>query len=143
MAYFLIGLDPRMNLEIERAMDLALPGHFYAKSPIDMSCWDIAGQAVEQPIADLLGGDSRFLRAVASSIGARTVEETRVEMERYRDKGYVANSVKIGGDIALDIARIRDVEERRPERETIPYDVNRIWTRLQALRAMRATEDLA
>jgi L-alanine-DL-glutamate epimerase-like enolase superfamily enzyme len=53
MAPFILGLDPRRLLDIERAMDLALPGHLYAKSPIDMACWDIAGQAAGLPIAAL------------------------------------------------------------------------------------------
>jgi L-alanine-DL-glutamate epimerase-like enolase superfamily enzyme len=58
MAPFILGLDPRRVLDVERAMDLALPGHLYAKSPIDMACWDIAGQAAGLPIADLMGGGS-------------------------------------------------------------------------------------
>ena len=56
MVPFILGLDPRRLLDIERAMDLSLPGHLYAKSPIDMACWDIAGQAAGLPIADLMGG---------------------------------------------------------------------------------------
>ena len=43
IAPFVLGLDPRRVLDVERAMDLALPGHLYAKSPLDMACWDIAG----------------------------------------------------------------------------------------------------
>ncbi|MDG2341087.1 MAG: mandelate racemase, partial [Paracoccaceae bacterium] len=43
MAPFILGLDPRKVLDVERAMDMSLPGHLYAKSPIDMACWDIAG----------------------------------------------------------------------------------------------------
>jgi hypothetical protein len=40
-------------------------------------------------------------------------------MDRYRARGYVAHSVKIGGDVARDIARIRDVEAtRRPARSS-------------------------
>ncbi|MEX0351220.1 MAG: mandelate racemase/muconate lactonizing enzyme family protein [Paracoccaceae bacterium] len=142
MAPFLLGLDPRKVLEIERAMDLALPGHLYAKSPIDMACWDIAGQAAGLPIADLMGGGSRAPRAIASSVGAKTIEDTRAVMERYRQRGYVAHSVKIGGDVERDIARIRDVEAQRAKDEIILYDVNRGWSRQQALRVMQATEDL-
>ena len=142
MAPFVLGLDPRRLLDVERAMDLALPGHLYAKSPIDMACWDIAGQAAGLPIADLMGGGSRTPRPIASSVGAKTVEETREVMERYRKRGYVAHSVKIGGDVERDIARIRDVEANRPREEIILYDVNRAWTRQEALRVMRATEDL-
>ncbi|TCL10153.1 L-alanine-DL-glutamate epimerase-like enolase superfamily enzyme [Shimia isoporae] len=142
IAPFLTGLDPRRVLDVERAMDLALPGHLYAKSPIDMACWDIAGQAAGLPIADLMGGGSRTPRPIASSVGAKTVDETRAVMDRYRQRGYVAHSVKIGGDVERDIARIRDVESIRREGEIVLYDVNRGWTRQQALRVMRATEDL-
>ncbi len=142
MAPFIIGLDPRRVLDVERAMDLALPGHLYAKSPIDMACWDIAGQAAGLSIADLLGGGSRTPRPIASSVGAKTVEETRAVIERYRQRGYVAHSVKIGGDIERDIARVRDVESLRRDGEIVLYDVNRGWTRQQALRVMSATEDL-
>ncbi|WP_170402991.1 mandelate racemase/muconate lactonizing enzyme family protein [Ruegeria arenilitoris] len=142
MAPFLLGIDPRKVLDVERAMDLALPGHLYAKSPIDMACWDIAGQAAGLPIADLMGGGSRTPRPIASSVGAKTVEETREVMERYRSRGYIAHSVKIGGDVERDIARVRDVESIRRPGEVILYDVNRGWTRQQALRVLSACEDL-
>ena len=142
MASFVLGLDPRRVLDVERAMDLALPGHLYAKSPIDMACWDIAGKAAGLPIADLMGGGSRTPRPIASSVGAKTVEETREVIQRYRDRGYVAHSVKIGGDVERDVARIRDVEAFRLPGEVVLYDVNRGWTRQQALRVMQVTEDL-
>ena len=142
MASFVLGLDPRRVLDVERAMDLALPGHLYAKSPIDMACWDIAGKVACLPIADLMGGGSRTPRPIASSVGAKTVEETREVIQRYRDRGYVAHSVKIGGDVERDVARVRDVESIRLPGEIVLYDVNRGWTRQQALRVMQATEDL-
>lgn len=141
-APFIIGLDPRRVLDVERAMDLALPGHLYAKSPIDMACWDIAGKAAGMPVADLMGGGSRTPRPIASSVGAKTVDETREVIERYRNRGYVAHSVKIGGNVERDIARVRDVESIRKPGEIVLYDVNRGWTRQQALRVMSACEDL-
>ncbi|WP_170772742.1 mandelate racemase/muconate lactonizing enzyme family protein [Ruegeria lacuscaerulensis] len=142
MAPFIMGLDPRRVLDVERAMDTALPGHLYAKSPIDMACWDIAGQAAGLPIADLMGGGSRTPRPIASSVGAKTAEETREVMTRYRDRGYIAHSVKIGGDVERDIARVQDVESFRRPGEIVLYDVNRGWTRQQALRVMKACEPL-
>ncbi len=143
MAPFVLGLDPRRVLEVERAMDIALPGHLYAKGPIDMACWDIAGQAAGVPIADLMGGGSRTPRPIASSVGAKTADETREVIERYRQRGYVAHSVKIGGDVEQDIARVRDVESIRRPGEIVLYDVNRGWTRQRALRVMRSCEDLS
>ena len=140
MAPFLLGLNPQKVLEVERAMDLSLPGHLYAKSPIDMACWDIAGQAAGLPIADLMGGGSRTPAPIASSVGAKTVEETREVLARYRDRGYWVHSVKVGGDVDQNIERIQDVETHRPAKERILYDANRGFTRQQALRVMQATE---
>ena len=142
MAKVLIGLDPRCVLDVERAMDMALPGHLYAKSPIDMACWDIAGQAAGLPIADLMGGGSRTPRRIASSVGAKTIADTRAVIDRYRQRGYVAHSVKIGGDVERDIARITDVESIRREGEIVLYDVNRGWSRQQALRVLSSVEGL-
>ena len=142
MAPFILGLDPRHVLRVERAMDLALPSHLYAKSPIDMACWDISGQAAGLPIADLMGGGSRTPRSIASSVGAKTVAETRDVIGRYRQRGYIAHSVKIGGDVARDIERIQDVESLRQPGDIMLYDVNRGWTRHQALQVLSAVEDL-
>ncbi|MEL7150713.1 MAG: mandelate racemase/muconate lactonizing enzyme family protein [Pseudomonadota bacterium] len=142
MAPFLIGLDPRNVLDIERAMDLALPGHLYAKSPIDMACWDICGLEAGRPIADMMGGGSRTARPIASSVGAKTIEETREVIDRYRKRGYIAHSVKIGGNVQRDIERIRDVENLRQPGDILLYDVNRGWTRQQALQVMSAVENL-
>lgn len=142
MAHAVLGLDPRKVLDVERAMDLTLPGHLYAKAPVDMACWDIAGKGTGLPIADLMGGGSRTPAPIASSVGAKSVEETAEVMDRYRKRGYVLHSVKVGGDVERDIERIRDVETNRPRGERILYDVNRAWTRQQALRVMKATDDL-
>ena len=54
----------------------------------------------------------------------------------------VEASTEVGGDVARDIARVRDVEDIRREGEIVLYDVNRGWTRQQALRVMSATQDL-
>ena len=142
MAPFLLGLDPRKVLEVERAMDLSLPGHLYAKSPIDMACWDIAGQSAGLAIADLMGARRLSPIPIASSVGAKSIDETRAVIDRYRQRGYLAHSVKIGGNVERDIARIRDVESIRRPGEIVLYDVNRGWTRQQALRVMHATQDL-
>ena len=87
MAPVILGMDPRRMVEVERAMDIQLPGHLYAKSPIDMACWDIAGQAAGMPIADMLGGGSRRPAPIASSVGAKSPAELEAVMNRYRQRG--------------------------------------------------------
>jgi L-alanine-DL-glutamate epimerase-like enolase superfamily enzyme len=37
-------------------MDGALAGHAYAKSALDIACWDLLGKATNVPVSTLLGG---------------------------------------------------------------------------------------
>jgi L-alanine-DL-glutamate epimerase-like enolase superfamily enzyme len=43
-------------MKLNRRMDAAFNGHPYAKSGIDIACWEILGQAVGVPVCELLGG---------------------------------------------------------------------------------------
>ena len=36
-------------------MDSVMAGHEYAKTPIDIACWDLLGKAAGLPISTLLG----------------------------------------------------------------------------------------
>ncbi|MEM6422888.1 MAG: enolase C-terminal domain-like protein, partial [Pseudomonadota bacterium] len=142
MAPAILGFDPRQVGIVERAMDVALPGHLYAKAPIDMACWDIAGQAAGLSIADMLGGRYPEGTSIASSIPTGTPEAMQNRIQEARNRGYLNHSVKIGADVEADITRIRAIEAARLPGERILYDVNRAWTRAQALRVMTAVEDL-
>jgi len=72
LAPALIGQDPRSLDHINRLMDVILPGHPYVKSPLDMACWDITGQASNMPLWQMMGGDAATPVAVNSSISALT-----------------------------------------------------------------------
>ncbi len=143
MAPALLGLDPRQVEHVERAMDLNLPGHLYAKQPIDMACWDIMGQAFDLPIADLLGGKRSTGTPAASSVSSGEPDYMLDIIKSYRDRGYVAHSAKVGGsDTDKDIERIRHLEANRLANEILLYDVNRSWTRREASIVMNAVADL-
>lgn len=142
MAPAILGLDPRQVEMVERAMDRCLPGHLYAKSPVDMACWDLLGQSAGLPISDLLGGRRRSGTPAASSVSSGEPDYMLEIIEKYRARGYVAHSVKVGGDVVRDIERIRFIESHRKPDETILYDVNRAWSRREAAIVMNATADL-
>ena len=46
LAPALVGTDPTNHAAVNDAMDAALSGHAYAKSPIDVACWDLTGRAL-------------------------------------------------------------------------------------------------
>ena len=142
LAPVLIGLDPRKVEIVEQTMDVSLPGHGYAKAPVEMACWDLLGRATGLSIADLLGGAYGDATAIVSSVSTGTPDEMTAEIDRFREMGYRAHSVKVGGDVSLDIERIRAIEAHRHDNEHLLYDVNRAWTRAEAVRAMNAVRDL-
>lgn len=143
MAPAIIGQDPRKLETIERAMDTCLPGHLYAKQPVDLACWDIMGKITDLSIADLLGGKRNSGTPAASSVSSGEPDYMMNIINTYRDLGYVAHSAKVGGsDTAKDIERIRHIEYQRRNDEIILYDVNRSWTRREASIVMNAVSDL-
>ncbi len=142
MAHAILGLDPRKVEHVERAMDICLPGHLYAKAPVDLACWDLMGKAFGLPIADLLGGRYEDGTPIASSISTGTPQEMLALIDEYRATGYKVHSVKVGADIAADIERIRFLEQNRKPHERILYDVNRAWTRREAITVMNAVAEL-
>ncbi len=136
----LIGMDPRRLDAVNRAMDLSLPGHQYAKSAIDIACWDIAGKAANLPVCDLLGGREPDPVPIASSVSTDTPEGMMDNIQSYRDLGYRVHSAKVGADVDLDIARINHMAGNQLPGETIFYDANRAWLPREAITVMNAVD---
>ena len=138
----LIGSDPRELDKLNRLMDAALKGHPYVKSGIDMACWDIAGQAAGVPVCTLLGGRYGEDFGLYRAISQEPAEVMAQRVAEYRAQGYRRFQLKVGGDAADDIARIRAVAAvLRPEDRLIA-DANTGWRMHDALRVVRAVEDI-
>ncbi|MEO0618373.1 MAG: mandelate racemase/muconate lactonizing enzyme family protein [Pseudomonadota bacterium] len=140
LAPALLGLDPLALDDLNRVMDVQLPGHPSAKSAIDIACWDIAGKASGHPLWRLLGAADPATVLVNSSISTGTPEEM---LDRIRDaasKGYTVHSAKIGGaDVARDIARIDAISAGLASGHQVTFDVNRAWQPGVAIQVLNAT----
>ena len=53
LAPALIGVDATNLAAVGAAMDATLRGHEYAKSAVDVACWDILGRVAGMPVAAL------------------------------------------------------------------------------------------
>jgi L-alanine-DL-glutamate epimerase-like enolase superfamily enzyme len=138
----LLGEDPRQVARIEQIMDHRIQGHGYAKAPFDAACWDILGQACGQPVWMLLGGkltDGAPMYRVAPQ---NETDATIAEMERYRSQGYRQFQIKVGGDWAGDIKRIRTAVGLLKPGEKAMADANQGWRVDDAIRVARATSNL-
>jgi L-alanine-DL-glutamate epimerase-like enolase superfamily enzyme len=137
MAPHLLGLDPRRVDRINDAMDVALAGHLHAKAPIDIACWDLFGKSVGLPVCELLGGRTDLRLPVISSIHSGDPEDMRRRVAEHRKEGYRGHSIKIGGDPAVNAARIEAaLADRRPG-EFFIVDANGGMSVEAALRMLR------
>ncbi len=138
----LIGEDPTQLTCVNRRMDRLLKGHAYAKSALDMACWDILGQATGLPVSTLLGGrfgaDVALYRAISQDTPARMAEKVAA----YRGEGYRRFQLKVGGRVEDDIARIRAAAEVLAPGDLLVADANTGWLPHEAMRVIRAVRDL-
>ena len=142
LARELLGQDPTEIECVNRLMDRALKGHPYAKSALDMACWDILGKRTGLPVATLLGGrfgkDIQLYRAISQEPAPRMA----ARVAQYRAEGYTKFQLKVGGDPDEDIARIRAAAAELKPGDVLVPDANTGWLMHQAARVVRAVRDL-
>lgn len=138
LAPLLLGWDPRQSDAINRIMDLALPGHAYIKSALDIACWDIAARSANLPLCELLGAREPDPVPIASSVSTGTPQQMLDEVQRFRDLGYRVHSCKVGADVALDIERINLLGANEGNGEILFYDANRAWLPREAITVMNS-----
>lgn len=138
----LIGLDPTNLAAVNDAMDGALMGYAYAKSPVDVACWDLTGKAWGAGVVEMLGGvrQERFPLYFAVPLGPPD------EMVDYvlarRAEGIHRFQLKIGANPIEDAERARLIVERTGPEDLIVGDANCGWRLNEAIIAARAMEGL-
>ena len=80
-------------------------GHNYAKSPLDVACWDLLGQASGQSVCTLLGGRYGESVTLYRAISRDTPTAMADRVSAYRDEGYTRFQLKVGDDPDVDIER--------------------------------------
>ncbi len=129
MAPGLLRLDPRHVGLVNARMDELLNGHNYAKSAIDLACWDLWGKATDSSVADLLGGAYVDRVPTYWGIMPATVEATADKTRQLLTDGYRRIQLKTGGrPLADDIACMRVIADVCPPDIKLLADANRGWT---------------
>jgi L-alanine-DL-glutamate epimerase-like enolase superfamily enzyme len=142
LAPAVIGLDPRQVDVVNGAMDSALKGHPYAKSAIDVACWDLLGKATGMPVSELLGGRVGRDFVLYRAISQEAPEKMAAKVAGYRAEGYRRFQLKVGGDVETDIERIRHASAELKPGDVLIADANTGWLRHEALRVARAVRDI-
>lgn len=123
----LVGADPTQIAQVHELMDAAVAGHPYAKSALDLACYDLMGKAAGRPVSAFLGGAVRREIPLAHSFGLNmTPDQVEAEAECVLADGIRALKVKVGADLARDVEvvlRLRRAAAGIP----ITVDANQAW----------------
>jgi len=129
-------------IELDRRMDAVAVGNWFAKSAIEMACWDILGKAANKPIYELLGGACRPLTIRSRfSLGAYDPERARRRAKELVEAGFTTIKVKVGVDPIQDVERVRIVRETIGPDIDLTIDANGGWDVETSIRSIRALED--
>jgi len=142
LAPAVVGRDPMNLASVNDAMDAALMGHEYAKSPIDVACWDVMGRALGVSVTTLLGGrrQDQFPLYMAVPLGSPR-DMTDYVLAR-RAEGIHRFQLKVGGDAATDGRRAREVVAATGDEDLVIADANCGWRVNEAIQAARLMNDL-
>ena len=138
----LIGLNPTETGKLNQIMDQCLKGHAYVKSPIDIACWDIKGQLAGLPVCELLGGRYGDDFVLYRAISQVEPDAMAANVKQYRDEGYRRFQLKVGGNPDEDIQRIRMVSDILQKGDKLIADANTGWLMHEAVRVVRAVNDI-
>jgi len=150
LAGLLHGRDPREIRALSAAMQqrLSLTGQsgigLLALSALDTALWDLHARAAARPLFRVLGGTAAELPVYAQPGWlSLTVEELVEEALGLQELGFRHYKMRVGApDWRSDLARVTRVREALHPATALLVDANQGWSRLDALAATRALDDL-
>jgi L-alanine-DL-glutamate epimerase-like enolase superfamily enzyme len=142
LAPSLIGIDPTNLAAVNDTMDAVLMGHAYAKSPLDVACWDITGKVWGASVADMLGGVRQAQFPLYFAVPLGSSEEMCNYVQARRAEGIHRFQLKIGGHPVHDGMRAASIIDSTGSEDLIVGDANCGWGLNEAIIAARAMEGL-
>lgn len=138
----LVGLSLLEREVVRDRLDRTV-GNPAAKAALDMALWDLLGRTLDLPVTALLGGFTDRMR-VAHMVGFAPEAEMVAEAQRVRDAhGITVFKVKVGRrPVEVDVRACRALRAALGPDVELYVDGNRGWSPSEAVRALRAMEDL-
>ena len=137
LAPAVVGADPAGFGVLHDRMDAVLAGHAYAKSAIDVACWDVAAKAQGVSVTTLLGGlrNESFPLYVAVPLGAPGAMADHAAA--LRAEGVTRFQLKVGDSPRLDADRVEAVLRRCGPDDVVIADANGRYTTQAGVVAVR------
>lgn len=138
----LIGTDPTNVNKVNRMMNATLMGQAFAKSPIDIACWDIKGKALGQPISALLGGVINERFPIYEAVPLADPQAMSDFIRSRRSAGINRFQLKVGNNPFDDIARVKASVAAGDNETIIVADSNGGWSLAAAKLAVQGMSGL-
>jgi cis-L-3-hydroxyproline dehydratase len=135
----LIGEDPTQHWRIVRRLDGVMRGQAFAKSALDMACWDVSGQAHGQPLCEELGGQFGDSVALYNAVSLDTSRAMAERAVAFVSEGYRRLQVKVGTEVDADVENFEAVRDAVGDSIVLFADANAGYTSGDALRFLGAT----
>lgn len=115
----------------------------FAMAAIDMCAWDALGQALDQPVVRLLGGEPRPVPAYNSKgLGIQDSKPLAKEAEQLVAEGFSAVKLRLGRpSAAADIDALRAVKRAIGPKVTLMVDFNQALSTAEAIRRGRMIDE--
>ena len=136
----LTGRDPDDLLARCDEVRRAVAGNEAAKAAADTALHDLAARRLGVPLVRLLGG-SRLRVPTDVTLPAGDAPDLAATAKRRVAEGFGVLKVKVGTDIAGDLARVRAVRSAVGPEPRIRLDANQGWTPRGAVRIIGAMAD--
>ncbi len=109
-------------------------------STLDMAYWDALGKSAGMPVVQLLGGETKPLRAY-DSYGMIDLAKDVPALKRSVEQGFRAIKIKLGHpDVQQDVAITRAVRELIGPEIALMVDFNQSLSTAEAIRRIRLLE---
>ena len=138
----LIGLDVENLGLINHTMDVTLSGHGYAKSVVDIACWDAYGKVVNEPVYTLLGGRRHDDLPLYVAIPLESTEDMVQHVLDRKAEGTRRFQLKVGADPHDDAARVGAILGATDAADFVVADANCGWRLQDAVIAARLLEPM-
>jgi cis-L-3-hydroxyproline dehydratase len=142
LAPAVLGADPRQVELVYARMDAAVKGYPYAKSALDIACWDLFGKATGLRVSDLLGGTRQEELALYTGVGIAAPDEMRQRCVEASAAGFRQIQVKVGTHWRDDVERIEACVETLGNIDMVIVDANGYWPQADAVRVVAAVDTL-
>jgi L-Ala-D/L-Glu epimerase len=125
-------------LDIEarlKELHLFTAGNSTIKSAFDMALYDMASQHANQPLYEFFGGTKKEM-LTDITVGIGSPETMAAQAKAFVEKGATILKIKLGKDVASDVARIKTIRESIDSEIKIRIDANQGWSVEDATNAL-------